>query len=146
MVVIAIMAIIMTMAIPAIHRVANPDSIRQIAEDMVAACSHARAHAILQNRTVEMVVKPESVSSPSFTRNFSDKLVIEALRHNFVDILSEPNVEDARVRFYPNGTSDEFVVVFRRLDTDEYCLINLEVVTGTADVSFDRNEWLKMVR
>jgi regulation of enolase protein 1 (concanavalin A-like superfamily) len=47
---------------------------------------------------------------------------------NFVDLKSAP---DVRVKFHPNGTSDEFTIVIRSSD-EQWRKISLEVTTGLA--------------
>jgi hypothetical protein len=61
-------------------------------------------------------------------------IAVELLDVNFVNQMEFP---EARVRFYPNGTSDEFTTILlwnRRTRAK----ISLEVVTGLADVEFLR--------
>jgi hypothetical protein len=58
---------------------------------------------------------------------------IEGIRLNFLDYTED---EIVRVRFYPNGTSDEFSL-FLVSEKGERRQIYLEVVTGLADVETD---------
>jgi hypothetical protein len=46
------------------------------------------------------------------------------------------------LKFYPNGTCDEFTLVLHG-ENDEWRKITLEVVTGLPDVSSDPTKWLK---
>jgi hypothetical protein len=82
--------------------------------------------------------RPSSASSAAEPLNFSarlsDKIAIELLEVNFQDPME---FEEARVRFYPNGTCDEFKMVLFRPDTNERRLLTLEVVTGLLDVESD---------
>ena len=43
--------------------------------------------------------------------------------------------DEAHVRFYPNGTCDEFTIILRSIDTGESKKISLELVTSLADVT-----------
>ena len=62
-----------------------------------------------------------------------DGIQIEGIRLNFLDYTED---EIVRVRFYPNGTSDEFSL-FLLSDKGERRQIFLEVVTGFADFETD---------
>ena len=65
-----------------------------------------------------------------FSVRLSDKIMIEGLGINGEDYTED---SEGRVRFYPNGTSDEFSIVLLS-DRAERRNITLEVVTGLADV------------
>src|SRR6266481_2048570 len=58
MVVVAIMAIVMTLAIPMIYQQLHPESMRKAVNDVMEACSHARARAILDGVQVDLVIRP----------------------------------------------------------------------------------------
>lgn len=160
MVVCAIIGIVLTMAVPSIYRKLNPESMQKAVSDIMEACSHARAHAILQSVSVELVIRaeggqisvqplgsgggagpgadrdlaedlPAAAGAGVFTARISDKIAVELLEVNFQD---QMEFEEARVRFYPNGTSDEFRMLLVRPETQERRLISLEVVTALADV------------
>jgi prepilin-type N-terminal cleavage/methylation domain-containing protein len=74
-----------------------------------------------------------------FSGRISEKIIIEMLDVNFVEYRE---AEAARVRFYPNGTSDEFTIVLHG-DDDQWRKISLEVVTGLPDLSSDPTKWVK---
>lgn len=65
----------------------------------------------------------------AFSAQLSEQIGIEMLDVNFVEFKDD---EIARVRFYSNGTSDEFFMVLRS-DTGERRQITLEVVTALPD-------------
>ena len=75
-----------------------------------------------------------SGQSGSFSLKLPDGVLVEGLGIN-----GEDWTEDAvaRVRFYPNGTSDEMTIVFHRPETNERRNVWLEVVTGLADIETD---------
>lgn len=201
LVVVAIMGVVMTMAIPAIYRQLHPDSMQKAVTDIMEACSFARAQAILSDTPMEVQFRPfdrtirvaasarsggssgslfspsvsgdawrmddlarggaRSASSPlsspsvsgdewrmdsrgsasagSWSGKLSDQIKIEMLDVNFFEFKDE---ELAQVRFYPNGTSDEFTIVLNK-DNHEWRKITLEVVTGLADVQTDPNRFLR---
>jgi len=174
MVVCAIIGIVMTIAIPSIYRQLHPESMQKAVTDVLEACSHARAHAVLNDTIMELVIRPGdkqievvqgSVAPPPqadrleshdvsgqewrmperdaaptgggggiFTAKLADRIQIEGIRLNFLDFTED---EVVRVRFYPNGTSDEFSMFLFHNETGERRQIALEVVTAIADVESD---------
>ena len=58
MVVVAIMAIVMTIAIPTIYQQLHPDSMRKAVSDVLEACAQARARAILDGTPADLVIRP----------------------------------------------------------------------------------------
>lgn len=71
--------------------------------------------------------RPAVRTPPPFAGRLSDDVQIELLDVNFQELKDE---EAARVRFFPNGTSDEFTVVFR-VGPDQWRKISLDVITGS---------------
>ena len=168
MVVVAIMAIVMTLGVPFMRTaIDGGKGMTRAVKDIQEACSHARATAILQQTTTELVIRPadgtfevghssgKAVShfegdggenqpsgrSASGGGGFSAKLptgiVIEGLGVNGEDWTEDPV---ARVRFYPNGTSDEMSVVLLS-DQNERRNIWLEVVTGLPELETDPHKF-----
>jgi len=171
MVVVAIIAIVMTIGIPFLkYTFVGGEGIDKAVRDVKEACSHARANAILNGVETDLVIRPfdkrlevvpggslrvpenDRLSSPSvsgeewrmpepaapggaavFTVKLSDKVMIQGLGVNGEDWTED---EVARVRFYPNGTSDEMSLVLIS-DKMEQRNVWLEVVTGLADVETD---------
>lgn len=179
LVVIAIMGIVMAVGIPTLHRRFNPDSVDQAVRDMMEACSHARAYAILQSVPVDLIIRGEdgqislqpsgstgvssegrdyegpsisaledsparaptpavSAESLNFHAKLSEKIAIELMEVNFQD---QMEYTEARVRFYPNGTSDEFKMLLFHAESGQKRLVTLEVVTALADVESDPQKW-----
>ena len=171
MVVVAIIGIVMTMAVPTLYRQLRPESMQKAMEDVLEACTEARARAILDGVPTELVLRPgdrriqvmtvsarssgpdsldagsgsesgsgrenEGGGASVFSATLSDRIVIETLDVNFFECKDD---EEARVRFYPNGTSDEFTIVLRS-DKNEWRKISLEPVTGLSDFETDPNKW-----
>lgn len=142
MIVIAIMALVLAVGVPSIFRAAEKDSLRAVVNGIVEACSMARAQAILTGQTQELVIRPldgtvsaPGMSDPVIIPNF---VQIELLGVNFVELQT---AEEARVRFFPNGTSDEFTIVLRS-DKNEWRKISLETVTALADVESDPSKFI----
>ncbi len=142
MIVVAILAIVMTVAIPAFVSAQNRRPMRLATEGVMEACATARAQAILRGALVELRVRPQDytfeVASGGaqkagdghavFNFKLPEEIGIEELAINF-QLLKE--AEAVAVRFQPNGTSDEFTVVIRSLH-GELRKVTLDPVTGRA--------------
>lgn len=148
MMVIGILAIVMTMSVPAIYRVVKREGLRKAVADIVEVCSHARAQAILQSSTVEVVFRPlegtVSVSGAAVTGDRSgrsaqlpENVTLEMLDINFVEYREQ---EEARARFFPNGMCDELTIILRS-DQGEFRMITFEITTGLASVEADPSKW-----
>jgi prepilin-type N-terminal cleavage/methylation domain-containing protein len=163
MVVIGIMAIIFSLALPSFFREAHKDSMRKAVADLTEACSQARARAVLNGISTEVRIRPgdrsinvvegartSSASGPSYVVEgdelvdrrasgggsiFSAKLSDHILIE-FIGVNLVPNlheIPEVTALFYPNGTCDELVVLIRS-DQGEIRKITTDVVTGIADV------------
>jgi len=155
MVVVAIMGLILAAGIPSIYRIWKKEGMRQTVSDVVEVCSNARAQAILRGFPTEVVFHPlerrfeigggssvaaspevEYVEKPppppgsGQAGRFSDDVGIEMLDVNLSEYRES---EFVRVRFFPNGTSDEMTLILRS-SKNEWRKISLEVTTGLASV------------
>lgn len=132
MVVVAVIGIIMAMGIPSIIHALKKEGMRKAVSDLVEACTEARATAILSGEKSDLVIRPQdgSFTGGKFSESLPGNVWIEILGVNFVEL---QDAEEARVHFYPNGTSDEFTIVLTS-DEDKAKKISLEVVTGLAVV------------
>jgi hypothetical protein len=168
MVAVAIIAIIMTIAIPHFGRQMHEDSMRKAVNDLTEACSQARGRAILNGVATELRIRPkdhsisvvESASQATgpggtgtafsfedggeivehrasgggggiFSAKISDHIIIEFIGVNLIPDLHQ--LDEVSCMFYPNGTSDELVVLIRS-DLGEIRKITTDVITGIADV------------
>ncbi len=133
MIVVAIIGIVMAMGIPSMVHAMKKEGLRKAVSDMVEACSSARADAILKAHTSDVVIRPKdrTISGGTFTATVPESVWYETLYVNFAEFRDD--VEEIRVHFYANGTSDEFTIVFNS-DENKRMQIDLEVVTGLADV------------
>jgi len=163
MVVVGIMAIILAIALPSFYKEAHKDSIRKAVADISEACSTARARAVLNGVATEVRLRPagrtisvvegssratstagtsyrfegdEMVETRGgggsiFSAKISDHIVIEFVGVNLIPDLQE--LDEVSCVFYPNGTSDELVILLRS-DQGEIRKITTEVVTGIAEV------------
>ena len=158
MMVVAIIGLIMTMSVPAILRTMHQEPLRKAVNDVLNICSHARAQAILHGVTTTVVFHPQSgevmlagIATTNATAGFAppeletdtaasnasalnsthfdDSITIDMLDVN----LSEyKDADEARVRFFPDGTSDEMTLIIH--SGDQYRKITLEVTTGLASM------------
>jgi type II secretory pathway pseudopilin PulG len=159
MIVVAIMGIMLAMGVPSILKAIRREGMRKAVNDVIEVCSRARARAILGGTQTEVVFHPlerrfevgaSSVSRSTLDDNgaftieqptpqpvsglsgqLPDDITIEMLDVNLI----EYNQSDyARVRFFPNGTSDEMTLILRSPKSEWY-KITLEVTTGLADAT-----------
>ena len=156
MIVVGLIAIVMSVAIPAFVSAQNKTPMRKALGDVMELCATARAQAILQGGLVELRIRPQDytfdvaaagkseISAASaegraapksgdghnvFSVKLPSEVGIEELAINF-QLLKD--AEAVAVRFHANGTSDEFTVVLRSL-YGEVRKITLDPVTGRAD-------------
>jgi Tfp pilus assembly protein FimT len=163
MFVIGIAAMIMSLGIPAFVKVLNKDPMRQTISDMLEACTEARAQAIISGAPAELRIRPgdrsvaigvaarqsnssepsqetqsenrpapRQVTGKGFPKHISDQLTIEMLDVNLKEMKDE---DEARIRFYPNGASDEFTLIVSWSKSNEYRQISLDSISGLASVS-----------
>ena len=152
MIVVAIMGIVMTIGVPSFYRAMSRNDLSRAVNDTIEGCKTARDRAILQGIPYEFVVKEngelnvvpmpgrsesvaeapdgekkDSYSSPyaAFPRQLGEDVMVQLVGVNFVELMQAP---EARVRFFPNGTSDEFTIIYNWKGDQR--TIQLDVVTG----------------
>jgi prepilin-type N-terminal cleavage/methylation domain-containing protein len=142
MLVIGIMGLLVGMSAPSFIRAQHREPMRRALTGVMEACVAARAQAILQGKTVAVVfhpldgsfsveggaagLQPGSVTSGQF----GDAIGIEMLDVNLMEF-READV--ARVRFFPNGTCDEFTLVLHS-DRNEWRKLSVESTTGIVSI------------
>lgn len=153
MIVISIVAVITTAGIPLMWRALAKDDLARAVNDVMEGCKAARDRAILSGQTHEFVVKEngalEVAAAPvdpglgagggnparaaalpsgvvaAFPRALAKDVAIQLIDVNFRPQMEMP---EARVRFFPNGTSDEFTVVMAAKGKQR--TVTLDIVTG----------------
>jgi type IV fimbrial biogenesis protein FimT len=163
MIVIGIMALVLVMGMPSIIQTMQKDPLRKAVSDICGACAGARAEAILQGVPHEFVLRAADgqltvrpVSTNTVERAATEGEVAgqpaqaapsglgsSARLHKdvavtllYVNLKDEMEAEESRVRFYPNGTSDEFTIVLEsNLGVRK---ITVDCVTAIADAEFVR--------
>jgi len=162
MIVIAIMAIVMTMGLPAIYRIWHKEALVNTVKEITDVLDNARSLAILKGNVTEVVFHARdgtyelaageggtSVSrgedlpadfsatpraSSGRSGQFPEEIAVAQLKVNGVSCM---DFEVARVRFYPNGTCDELRLILLRPTTGDSRGIFLEVTTGLVDTESD---------
>ena len=159
MIVIGIIAMVMTAGVPMMTRALSKNQLAKGVNDVLEGCKLARDRAILQNRPydfvirnrseteAEMTVEPAKVRTGTaaaaasagagskqvgslvgdFPRPLGHDVAIELIYVNMVDHM---DASEARVRFYPNGTSDEFTVILAFQGKRR--TIKVDIITGAA--------------
>ncbi len=161
MMVVAIMGIVLAIGIPSIFHMLSKESMGAAVRDVMDVCRDARARAVLGGSTVELHIHPRdgrfdivggsggapkqaevgngpgtsvSAGHASGSVQISDRVLIEMCDVNFDEYR---DAEEAVVKFFPNGTSDEFTLVLHG-DKGEIRKITLEVVTALAECTVIR--------
>jgi hypothetical protein len=167
MIVVAIMAIVMTMSVPIVYKVWHKAPMRKAVSELVEVCSNARARAIMRGTMTEVVfhsddgrfevsggggaptpgggqiVAPMSgmptASGSGLSGQIPENVAIASLKINGIRYVPREDVDvhEARVRFYPNGTCDEMRLVFLS-DAGEVMGVFLEITTSLSSVESDR--------
>ena len=169
MIVVGIMGIVMGMSVPIVYKLWRKAPMQQAVKDIVEVCSHARARAIMHGQVTEVVFHPKQnrlelvggggapppasgpvgqvpPSAPAATGSglsaqLDSQVIIEELDINMSGVEFN-NVDSARVRFYPNGVSDEMRMIL--FDGRDRMGIELEITTGLASVVPDPlREWTR---
>ena len=144
MVVIGIFGLVLAMGAPSFIRMKRGEPMRQTLAEIREAFANARARAILGGQTTAVLFQPAegtfSVDGASDSKagkmpgsglsgRIDESLIVEMLDINLMEFRE---AESARVRFYPNGTTDEFTLVLH--GKSEWRKLTLDPVTGMTAV------------
>jgi type II secretory pathway pseudopilin PulG len=165
MMVVAIIGLMMAMGVPAILKTMHEEPLRKAVDDVMNICSHARAQAILSGQPTTVVFHPRleevtlaGIASTNVTdrlppadassgktasavpgasalnsTQFGNGIIIDMLDVNLTEY---KDADEARVHFFPNGTSDEMTLILHY--GDQYRKISLEVTTALASLEVIR--------
>jgi prepilin-type N-terminal cleavage/methylation domain-containing protein len=155
MIVVGILGIVLAMGAPSFVRVLTKEPLRQAVSDVSEILAHARATAILRGLpaqarfrgdgqlTVELIpqnVNPAASATeqdeeprPLMLRQLHPDVAVTLLEVNFNSQMEQPV---ARVRFHPNGTSDDFTIALEA--GGGIRLVSLDPITALADVEVVR--------
>ena len=130
MIVVAIIGLMAAISAPALLSMLQKDGMRKAEADVMELLGDARAQAILKGQTTDVSFHPadnrlESSTGKSVT--LAEGIAMEGIGINLMDF-SETEV--SRVRFFPNGTSDELTLVLH--SGDDWRKITLEFSTALA--------------
>ena len=143
MVVVAIIAVIATAAIPSLYGFIHKEGFRKTVSDVLDACRSARSDAIINNRTAELVFHPRdgngtcevSASSAGYGAwAHSAKFENCTIKMLDVNLQEYKDADYAKVRFFPDGKCDEMTLVLLS-DKNEWKTISLEITTGIASIA-----------
>jgi prepilin-type N-terminal cleavage/methylation domain-containing protein len=159
MIVVAILGIVLAMGAPSFVQVLSKEPLRQAVSDVTETLSHARAIAILQGVSTQVLLRgdgqlavtaipgrhtsqrgegaPELAVAPEedaeaqimVSRQLHQDIAITMLEVNF---RSQMERESARVRFHSNGTCDDFTIVLE--SRGGVRMITLDPITSLANV------------
>jgi prepilin-type N-terminal cleavage/methylation domain-containing protein len=137
-IVVMIMGLIMAWGLPTFVQTFKREPLQQAVHDMMEACASARAAAIMSGAPAELVVanqdgKTTTVTGGAFSASMPESIGFEMLAVNFKDIIKDGGSE-ARVKFFPNGTSEEFTAVMLDPVSGKRRAIQLSVITGMASL------------
>jgi prepilin-type N-terminal cleavage/methylation domain-containing protein len=131
MMVVAIIGLTLTMGIPSFVRVLKKEGMRKAESELLEACQDARRAAIINNQTTDLVFHPleGSFEVPgAFEKaTLPNDILIDIMGVNFIEL---EKADQARVHFFPNGTSDEFTIVIRAASDGATRKIYLDTVTA----------------
>ncbi len=144
MVVVAIMGLIMAMGVPSILAAIKKDGMRKAVSDLQDVCFQARGQAIMQNRTVAVTFHPgerrfetEGGGAGASGGKVTSSVLPAGVDFAMLDInlMDFSASEWSKVRFFPDGTSDEMTIVLHA--RDQWRKITLEFSTGLPTVVDD---------
>ncbi|HEY5298116.1 MAG TPA: type II secretion system protein [Verrucomicrobiae bacterium] len=130
MVVVAIIGLMAAIGIPSMLLQLKKEGMRKAVSDVKDVLTDARAKAILNNQITYVTFHPAEKKLESSTGKsaaLDDNVDIAMLDINLMDFSQS---EVARVRFFPNGTSDELMLVL--ISGGQRMKITLEFSTGIA--------------
>jgi prepilin-type N-terminal cleavage/methylation domain-containing protein len=133
LIVVGIIGLTLTLGVPAFVKAMQKEGMRKAQSDLLEACRDARGEAILRASQQELNFQPldRTFSAPGFSATLPQDVTVDLLGVNELSYEQEPL---AKVRFYPNGTSDEFIIVIHSVKDGSQCIISLDPVTALAEV------------
>ena len=150
-IVVMLIGMIMAWGVPTFVQTFKRQPLQQTVHDLMEACAAARAAAILTGQPAELVFLGDrtftvrsSAGAPvesadgqtaggQVSGRLADGLDLEMLHVNLID-MREAEVSEVPVKFYPNGTCEEFTISLVEPATGKRRMIRLDVITGHADL------------
>jgi len=139
LIVVGIIGLTLTMGVPAFVRAFQKEGMRKAQSDLLEACQKARGAAIINVKPQELIIKPveRSFEVPGA---FPLTIFPEDVSLGVIMVNDLPREQDdvIVVRFFPRGTSDEFIMVIRSERDGSRCTLSLDPVSALADISTGR--------
>ena len=132
MIVVAIIGLMAAVSAPSLLAMVQKDGMRKAVDDVTNLFGDARAQAILKGQTADVSFHPADNrldSSTGKSVTLADGIAMEGIGINLMDF---SQTEVSRVRFFPNGTSDELTLVLH--SGADWRKITLEFSTALAKV------------
>ena len=153
MVVVAVMGLLMAISIPAFRNIMKKAPLEQGISDVETLCRQARAEAILKQQAMDVVFNeaeeivalttaarvvagPDPVTELMIKTIEETRLIVQVTLEVDLQIIApeadEFTLDEVRIRFYPNGTSETLALSVG--DGGEAYLLTLDPVTGRTTV------------
>ena len=153
MVVVAVMGLLIGISIPAFRKIMNKAPLEQGISDVETLCRQARAEAIVKQRAMDVVLNEteEAVALTTAARVINapdpftgliikiteetqliDQVFLQVDLQIIAPEADEFTVDEIRIRFYPNGTSE--TLELRVVGAGEAYRLTLDPVTGRTAV------------
>lgn len=142
MVVVAIIGLIAAMGVPSLIKALQKEGMRKALSDVQDVCFSARQQAIFSRQKTAVLFHPqensfsaEGVGTGLHNGKVTSSTLPDGIHFAMLDIFRQDYAESewARIFFYPDGTSDEAVIVL--VGRGESEKITLDYATGTPVVS-----------
>ncbi len=149
MVVVAIIGLIMGVGVPTLYRMFHKTGFRKTLSDLTDVLTVARRQAILKGVTTEVIIHPQERrwevagadvgASGGLARSaqIDDATTVDLL---FVNQRNYIDAAEGRIRFFPNGTSDEMTLILRS-PKGEQLGMTLDITTGLVSVLNEAQLW-----
>jgi prepilin-type N-terminal cleavage/methylation domain-containing protein len=135
MVVVAILGLVAAMGLPAMMKALQKEGMRKALSDVQDVCFAARQQAIFSKQKTAVLIHPLPTDGRFGVEGGGEKKLPDGIAFGMVDIFRQDYLESdsAWIFFYPDGTSDEAVLVL--LGRGESEKITLDYATGTPIIS-----------
>lgn len=134
MIVVAIMGLILAAGIPALDQAFRKTGFRKTLSDITDVCIETRKQAIINGEEADIVFHPKdrTLNGGGKSAKIDDNVAIEMLDVNLTEY---KEAEEAKVRFFPNGTCDEMTLILHSPDKNQWRKITLEITTSLVSVT-----------
>jgi Tfp pilus assembly protein FimT len=134
MIVVAIIGLMAAMSAPSILSMLQKEGMRKAVGDVTDLLGDARANAIMKGENTSVTFRPGDNrldSSIGKSVTLPDGIAMEAIGINLMDFSKS---EESRVWFFPNGTSDELILVLHSGADWRKITVEFSTAIATAEV------------